>query len=389
MGNMEDQYTTIMIIVMALAFCTSTLFAFIIIRRVRMKQGGLLRVNKNLPGGLTPGKEITDTCNGTDYYQLFTPGGKNVPSSYKIKIECSSSGFFCIGRETGFDRFFKSLGIANEIQSGDKDFDNKFFIETDAVNFTRTYFMSSEKRRAVDSILDHGFTKVEHDGKTMTAICSPVQFKKPLDETVIQKVVSSLILLAQNINEHPGEDIAQLNKGWKAKRTVAFTIPVLLYIVGIPTFLIGLFNYTPLDKWALFLTTLKYSVPSFLLFLTVAVKLIKGRSTSHRELIIILILSLISFPGAGMGLGTFLNGWLDQSAATPHLAIVMKKYTTSSKNGKNYHVVLKSWRENKYSESLRVSSSEYGRAKPDKTRMRIVTKPGHYGFEWIFATGFE
>lgn len=386
---MADQYTSIMIIVIALAFCTSTLFAFIIIRRVRMKQGGLLRVNKNLPGGLTPGKEISDTCNGTDYFQLFTPGGKNVPSSYKIKIECPSSGFFRIARETGFDRFFKSLGIANEIQSGDKDFDNKFFIETDAVNFTRTYFMSSEKRRAVDSILDHGFTKVEHDGKTMTAICSPVQFKKPLDKTVIQKVVSSLTLLAQNINAHPCEDIDQVNKGWKAKRIVAFTIPVMLFIIGIATFFIGLIAYTPLDKWELFLTTLKYSVPSFLFFLIVAVKLIKGRSTSHRELIIILILSLISFPGAGMGLGTFLNGWLDKSDATPHIAIVMERYTTSSKNGKNYHVALKSWRENRYSESLQVSSSEYALAKPDKTRMKIVTKPGHYGFEWIFAVGFE
>jgi len=301
MREMADQYTTIMIIVMALAFCTSTLFAFIIIRRVRIKQGGLFRVNKNLPGGLTPGKEITGTYNGTDYYQLFTPGGKNVPSAYKIKIECPSSGFFSIGRETGFDRLFKSLGITREIQTGYKDFDNKFFINTDAVDFTKTYFMSSEKCREVDSILDYGFTKVEHDGKTMAAICSPVQFKKPLDEATIQKVVSSLSLLAQNIHEHPCEDIAQVNKGWKAKRIVAFTTPVLLFIVGIPTFFLGLLAYTPLDKWALFFTTLKYSLPSFLFFLIVAVKLIKGRSTSHRELIIILMLSLIAFPGAGMG----------------------------------------------------------------------------------------
>jgi hypothetical protein len=99
---MADQYTTIMIIVMALAFCTSTLFAFIFIRRVRMKQGGLFRVNKNIPGGLTPGKEITDNYNGTDYYQLFTPGGKNVPSSYKILTVLSRRGvlFLCRYGET-------------------------------------------------------------------------------------------------------------------------------------------------------------------------------------------------------------------------------------------------------------------------------------------------
>ena len=138
----------------------------------------MFRVNKNLPGRLTPGKEITDNYNGTDYSQLFTPGGKNVPPAYQIKVACPSSGSFSIGRETGFDRLFKSLGITREIQTGHKDFDNKFFINTDAIGFTRTYFMSSEKCRAVDGIFEHGFTKVEHDGKTMVAICSPVAIQE-------------------------------------------------------------------------------------------------------------------------------------------------------------------------------------------------------------------
>lgn len=386
---MTDQYTVIMIIVMAVSFCTSTLFAFIIIRRVRMKQGVLIRGNQNIPGGLAPGKEVTNTCNGTTYYQLYSPGGKNVPSSYRIKIECPSPGFFCIGRETGFDRFFKSVDITKEIQTGDKDFDNKFFIKTDALDFTRAFFMDSRKSSAVNDIFEHGFTRVEHDGKAMAAVCSPVDFKEPLDATVLEKIVSLLTLLAQDITEHPGENVHHVNRDWKAKRIVAFSVPGLLYIVGIPTFFIGLFHYTPLDKWILFLTTLKYSAPSFLLFLFFAVKLIKGRSTSHRELIIILALSLVAFPGAGMGLGTFVNGWLDQSDPTPHIALVMKKYTTSTKNGKNYHVVLESWRKDTHSESLRVSSSEYTRATPKKTRMKITTKRGHYGFEWILSTGFE
>ena len=135
------------------------------------------------------------------------------------------------------------------------------------------------------------------------------------------------------------------------------------------------------------MTTLKFSAPSFLFFLIIALKLIKGRSCSHRELIIILVLSLVAFPGAGMGLGAFLNGWLDQSGSTSHVVLVMEKYTTSTKNGKNYHLALKSWRKNKYSESLRVSSGEYMRVKPDITKMKIVTKPGYYGFEWVVDAG--
>ena len=384
---MTDQFSTIIIIAMALSFCTSTIFAVIIIRRVRMKQGGLFNLGKNIPGNLAPGKEVPGIYNGRDYFQLYNPGGKNVPSSYTIKIECSSSGIFSVGRETGFDRFFKSLGVTREIQTGDKDFDQKFFINTNALEFTRAFFMNPEKCLSVKNIFEHGFTKVEHDGKTMAAICSPVQFKEPLDQTAIQKIVSFLVELSEHINEHPDEGAFQVNKGWKIKRIAAFSIPILLFMVGIPTFFFGLFEYTPLDKWELFLRTLKFSGPSFLFFLIIALKLIKGRSSSHRELIIILILSLVAFPGAGMGLGTFLNGWLDQSGSTSHEVLVMEKYTTSTKNGKNYHLVLKSWRKNRYSEKLQVSSSEYARVKPDRTKMKVVTKPGYYGFEWVVAAG--
>ncbi|MDX1779154.1 MAG: hypothetical protein R3339_09765, partial [Thermodesulfobacteriota bacterium] len=385
--KMTDQYTTIIIIAMALSFCTSTIFAVIIIRRARMKQGGLFNFAKNIPGNLTPGKEVSGILNGRDYFQLYTPGGKNVPSSYTIKIECPSSGVFSINRETGFDRFFKSLGITREIQTGDKKFDQKFFINTNSLEFTRAFFMNPEKCLTVKNIFEHGFTRVEHDGKTMAAICSPVQFKEELDQTVIQKIVSFLEELSEHINEHPGEGILQGSQDWKIKRIVAFSIPILLFIVGIPTFFLGLFEYTPLDKWELFLTTLKFSAPSFLFFLIIALKLIKGRSSSHRELIIILALSLVAFPGAGMGVGSFLNGWLDQSGSTSHEVLVMEKYTTSTKNGKNYHLILKSWRENRYSEKLRVSSSEYMRVKPDRTKMKVVTKPGHYGFEWVVSAG--
>jgi hypothetical protein len=348
-----------------------------------MKQGGLFNFAKNIPGNLTPGKEVPGTFNGRDYFQLYNPGGKNVPSSYTIKIACPSSGIFSISRESGFDRFFKSLGVTREIQTGDKDFDQEFFINTNAIEFTSAFFMNPEKCLTVKSILELGFTKVEHDGKTMAAICSPVKFEEPLDQTVIQKIVSFLTQLSENINDHPGEGIYQASKNWKIKRIVAFSIPILLCIVGVPTFFLGFFEYTPLDKWELFLKTLKFSVPSFLFFLIMALKLIKGRSSSHRELIVVLVLALVAFPGAGMGLGTFLNGWLDQSGATSYVVPVLEKYTTSTKNGKNYHLVLKSWRSSRYSESLRVSSSEYMRVKPNRTEMKVVTKPGYYWFEWI------
>ena len=386
---MTDQFTLFLIIFMAISVTTSTLFAFIMIRRMRLKQGGLMGVDSGVPDVLSKGKEVCGTYNGTEYYQQYTPGGRNVPSSYKIKIDCPSSGSFRISRETGFDRFFKALGIAKEIQTGNKEFDNKFFIKTDAVNFTRMFFMSTDKSRAISDVFKYGFTQVEHDGKTMAAVFSPVRFKNPLDDTLIQEIVTRLTVLAQNIHEQSGESIHHVNQGWKVKRVVAFAIPGFLYIVGIPAFLFGLLNYAPLDKWTLFLSTLKYSVPSFLAFLILALKLIKGRSTSHRELIIILAISIVSFPFAGMGLGTFLNGWLDKSDPTTHAARIMDKYTTSSKNGDNYYLVLESWREKKHSESVSVSSRDYARAKPNKSKMRVLTKPGYYDFEWIISTKLE
>ena len=59
------------------------------------------------------------------------------------------------------------------------------------------------------------------------------------------------------------------------------------------------------------LHSLKYSLPTFLVFMYVSVRLLSGRSYSHRDLSALFFLSILAFPLSGIGLEMFLNGMLD------------------------------------------------------------------------------
>ncbi len=137
-----------------------------------------------------------------------------------------------------------------------------------------------------------------------------------------------------------------------------------------------------MDSLSVFLDSLKLSLPLLLVFLWLAVKLVRGRSTSHHELIGVSILALFAFPLSGMGIETFFNGWLDGSSPSPHTVNVLDKTISRSGKTPDYILVLESWRPGRQIEKLEVSSQVHHRVVPNQTQVYIEPKPGHFGFEW-------
>lgn len=150
----------------------------------------------------------------------------------------------------------------------------------------------------------------------------------------------------------------------------------------LPLLKVAFGKYPPVDGGLLFLDSLKYSMPLLLLFAWAAVRLVRGRSSSHYEIVVVWGLALVAFPLVGLGLDTLMNGWLDNSASSSHTVVVRDKYVSKQKSSTYYRLVLASWRPKEGSEILEVSSSEYQRATPLHTKVRVVTKPGRFGFEW-------
>jgi hypothetical protein len=271
-----------------------------------------------------------------------------------VSVACESEGRFKVTKESGFDRFFKKYGITKEVQTLDKAFDDAYFIQSDTIDFVRQFFQPPEKRQAIPAVFDLGHTVVEHDGKAMKATCTPFHFKDERPPDFITGVVSRLAELSTDVPLVPQTPALDMG-AWKTKRAVTFAVPILGLIIGIPLMILGLVLYPPLDALSVLLDSLKYSLPLLLVFLWLAVKLIRGRSTSHHELIVAAVLALIAFPSAGLG---------------------MSGKTT------DYNLVLESWRPGRRTETLEVSSWAYQRVVFNQTEVTIETKPGHFGFEW-------
>jgi hypothetical protein len=324
---------------------------------------------------------------GIGYAWEYSRGSRNSPSYVLVSVNCQSSGSFKITKESAFDRFFKKRGICCEILTHDSEFDEKFFITTNTVNFTSHFFGKAQKRKIVNEIYDKGFKEISHNGKVMMAKWSPVRSGKNFDMKLIEEIAVLLDQLAGDLPLAPTPS-AFVSTGWKTKRTAAFAVPILLEILGITALVLGLTKYRPLDGWNLVSSTLKLSIPLLLIFLWLAVQLLRGRSSSHRELIVVAILAISGFLSAGAGFGMFLNGYLDTAQPVNHETLVVGKHISRSDKSTSYYAHVQSWRKEGEKESLKISRHEYDRIIADKTEATVTTKPGKFKYEWLAGRKF-
>jgi len=372
-----DHFTLIMILT---ALFTLAVIILAVVYAVRRQNRREKEAFAGLDGGRSSGR---GELNGVEYRYKFTPGGKNTPPSFSIEVAAGSSGSFKIGRESGFDRFFKKIGLCAEIQTGDRDFDASYYISTNSVLFSRQFFSDPSKRAACRAITAAGFNEIAHDGKRFSAVRRPFKSGSIIDNDQIHAVVFQLTVLSRHLPELPSSRNPLAGQNWKARRFVAFAAPALVNAAGLTALVLGLSRYRPLDPLAAALSSWSWTVPASLITLLVCTWLIKGRSTSHREWIVVLALVLSGYTAGGAGLHIFFNGFLDPSAGVEHETRIVDKRITTTKNSKTFHAVVDSWRPEKRTEDIRINSWEFDRIQPEWTKMRVVTRSGRFSFEWI------
>ena len=354
-----------------------TAVALVVVARKRRGGVGGLAVGKGRAGS------GSGTVDGVEYRYAYTPSSKNRASSLAVWVDCQSEGAYRLSRETGFDRFFKRLGVCCEISTGDDAFDEKFYITTDTVEFAREYFGNPQKREAATRVHGLGFTQLSLGKGGLRAVRSPFNLKKDFDSAMVENVASALVALSRDLPSVRSAGRFGMGDDWKTRRALAFVVTVLCVACGFAGLLLGLTKYQPLDGLAVLLDSLTWSVPSMLVWGWLCMLLVRGRSSSHRELLVLWVLSLTGVPLAGFGGPATLNGMLDQSAAVEHEATVVDTYISRSDKSTTYYAVVESWRSGRGTEKISVSSWEYGKLKPRESALTVVTKPGRFGYEWL------
>ena len=356
----------------------------VLVVSIRRKKNG-----KAPDPGIKSGGSQTGEYNGIPYKYKYFGGAQNSPPSFSISIDCDKAGDFKITRESKFDRFFKRIGIAIEMETHDPEFDDRYYVSSNSPRFTEHFLARSEIRSAIDTLFGRGFTQIRKKNKKLELLWIPYRTKTPVQDREIESLVEKLTILFDRIQKIEIPSYESEKRSWKTRRLIAFLVPSFLILGGILSLIFGIINYPPLDKGKLFLHSLKISLPLLILFIWISVKLLKGRSTSHRELMIVFLLALPAFPLGIFGGKVFLNGWMDQSTPEIHNVRVIRKFWTKSKNSKTYYIRMNSWRQGRGSEKISVSFREYNRIIPGRSDIAITTMDGKFGYEWIVGYSIE
>jgi hypothetical protein len=342
--------------------------------RASMFQGDLV---EGLHGG------IPFTCR-------FFMGSKNSPPSLTMQIKTSAPARLTIRREAWYDRFARRIGLVEELRTGDPAFDAAYFFDTEREDIYQSYLSEEAKRRRIDALfgLDFPVREIVIGKKDLRIILAPLE-GDAIARVPVEKYLEGLADLSAGIPASgyavpygaPFSSARPRTPIPRAGLVLLFAFLGLLIAGGGIALGCGMHTYEPLGN-SLILQALALSFPSVLVFLVLAFRWIRGRSSSHRFFLIVLILSLIGFPVVFTGGAVFTNGYLDEGGETLRRVPVAERYYRQNKNQRTYYVTFPSWQHPGETDRLSVPAAFFRAVRPGDGIV-IRTKPGFWQEEWI------
>lgn len=99
---------------------------------------------------------------------LQTKSHKGRITSSTFHFSFKSPSIFKLSRETKYDHFFKFLGLAQEVQTGDRHFDSEIYVASDSPAFRHEIKTDGESRNFIKEIFQRGCLHVSGDGETIS-----------------------------------------------------------------------------------------------------------------------------------------------------------------------------------------------------------------------------
>lgn len=330
------------------------------------------------------------SCHGLEYIHI---NNKNKIKRVFLGIKCADAINFSIKHQSWLDSFFKFIGVSNEFETKDSEFDDSFYLVTDSKALQRLIASSEEFRSAIKNIMKHerggGFkAKGIHcrNGRFWVVFSVGSGYEKADIEDVsysVQKYFNDVALLLckqESLSKSIWLDPFVL------KAAILLAISSGLAINGVLQVLRSYFGYFPLvlDNSPIFHDALKYSVVFLVIFLIVALFCLRRSARTH-----IVLLELVTVGSLGVFLSTAMemrdiNMEWDRSPPQMHKVEVVKKYEQRSSGRRkrtHYYVVVKDWRCECGNYKFEMSRSMYSSIGGDY--ISVIQKSGYLGYPWI------
>lgn len=317
-----------------------------------------------------------------DYRNKRTSTGTAV----KIPFECGS--VFKITEESGLDRLFKSLGLAEEFQTGDIEFDKRFYIASDCSEFCTEIKIDPDTRKIISNLYLYGCKYIFCDGYTLT-----VKFSGTFFSEKKQAVAATCIQLFKQIS-----NLGHIKPKFLSDRFQAKVLIIEAIIWSIAAYAFSGFLEIMLTEEDLYLFRhqvinrgLIFGAVMAAMLMTIIFLFLRGSSRGHRILIESFIVLCISLPVSGINLASDLNIELDKSEPTIIQGQVIRVYEevtgTSKRRRHNYYLEFTPEENDIFMSKPTTLKIDHDRFKKFYGAQNIELKigQGYLKFPWIIA----
>lgn len=329
-----------------------------------------------------PNRHLSTTHNGRNFSLHYHTGSKKNPQRLVIETEVVPVGNFEISKESKLDKLSKKIGLSREFQTGDPTFDSEFFVTSEDHILCSEVFTKSGIKELIRSAIKDSAIRIILKGNKLTLKISPVRIQS-FGETgfgeAAYKVLDAIAeaLPAPSSVPKPISPISTIR--WSKIITLS---PYILAITGIGLLISGLVVFEPVDTMPILQDSLKWAGILFFGYILASYSLLKGRSSAHRELLIIFIVGLIACPLVAFGGAATLNGISDINDPQIIETQVTRKWEKTGRN-KKLVIEVESWNPLGERKTFTVGRALYDAATPGASKLRLLVKPGSLGYPWI------
>ena len=322
---------------------------------------------------------------GTPFLTSYQKRSGYHAASFSVSIARSQLGGFEVVRETAGDRFFDSIGFSRKCETGDKDFDKRFRIESESPKPMQAFFMESAHREAVTRLFALGFTEV----KTLNSSVIALQHRAGPEADVsdaarVREAVGCLAVLRNGQAGFFDGGVDEETRRYHRMRGRLALGGLLCFASGVALCWIANWLYPIVGESFFSWTPARVGLGMAIGLVALSAMWLRGHSSSHRHVGGVAIFFLVGLPLLADGVATFVNGAFDTAdPPAQHEALAVSKQKYSHRLSSYYRVRLNSWRPDRQNVSISISSHDYFHTTPQKTVYRVLTKPGTLGYEWL------
>lgn len=335
---------------------------------------------------LRRGKPVSADHKGRRFVLQYGKGQKNSPPTLTVTMPDVAWPALGVWRENAVHRFSKRIGLVEEMATGDREFDGKFYVETADTAFYKHFLGDPSRRKAVRDLFDAQeppARKIMAGKGGVGMRISPfnvkpeAQFQLGSYQDLLARLVEGMDGRSSTVphGADPGKS------GFVVRAVACYAVAAAAVVLGVVALGVGFSHYTPLES-GFILGGLKFALPLVALFWYFAYLALRGRSSSHRVFFPLIAVALIGGILLGLGGTVYTNGRWDRGGTSVNVGEIEDKYVRKNKNSRSYYLVVRSWNKPGDTYKIGVGAALYSRADAGM-KLRVTTRPGYWGQEWI------